>query len=205
MIIYKATNIINGKSYIGQSIQTIEQRKTNHIRCALNNASQEFPTVLRKYGIDSFKWEILCECESIDELNKKEIFYIKKYDTKNKGYNMVNGGVSNIGSSNPMYGKKRPDLVQFNKDRVKQPDYVNPMQGKNWMDYSDKETIKKSNLARSNSMLGLKRTDENRRRNSEYAKKRMWMVNKKGNIKHTTDINDSRLLSGEYIRGRVWK
>jgi hypothetical protein len=51
---------------------------------------------LRKYSKETFKWEILTECRDDNELNKKEMYYIKQYDTYSKGYNMSIGGTGGL-------------------------------------------------------------------------------------------------------------
>lgn len=88
--IYKITNIINGKCYIGQSIN-IQERWRRH-RC-FNQDKSHYPLYLAfaEYGLDNFTFEILEEC-GLDELNEKEQFYIKKYDSYKTGYNQTIGG-----------------------------------------------------------------------------------------------------------------
>lgn len=93
--IYKITNLINGKSYIGQSIN-IQKRFIQHRSKAFNpnDKSYEYPLyrAIRKYGIDNFSFEILEECD-VSELNNKEIYYISKYQTHGEnGYNLDDGG-----------------------------------------------------------------------------------------------------------------
>lgn len=94
MIIYKATNTKNNKVYIGQTINTLEYRKSQHIRdCRrLNYYNNKFHNAIKKYGIEVFIWEIICECSSIEELNDKEKYYISYYDSVNNGYNLKLGG-----------------------------------------------------------------------------------------------------------------
>jgi len=92
MIIYKVTNKINNKIYIGQTSKQLKERQNSHIWSANNDSSCHFHKAIRKYGINSFIWEIEDICNSVEELNEKEIFYIKKYETLNKGYNMTLGG-----------------------------------------------------------------------------------------------------------------
>ena len=117
MIIYKATNKVNGKSYIGQTIRTLYERKKSHFNVAYNNPQFAFHNAIRKYGKENFKWEILCGCKDIDELNKKEKYYIKEYKTFGKnGYNMTTGREGFImspeaiekrsGKNHPFYGLK---------------------------------------------------------------------------------------------------
>jgi group I intron endonuclease len=58
-IIYKVTNLTNGKVYIGQTVRTLHQRKNSHIRDLKKNMDIVFHHALRKYGIDNFNWEII--------------------------------------------------------------------------------------------------------------------------------------------------
>ena len=96
--IYKFTNKINGNSYIGQSIN-VENRKKDHISRAFNNykTNIEYNTplhkALRKYGLNNFDFEILEKCEK-KELNNREQYWIKYYNTFQKGYNLTSGGDS---------------------------------------------------------------------------------------------------------------
>ena len=90
-IIYKITNKVNGKSYIGQTRYTIEFRWRQHQHKKDNT---NFHNAIHKYGIENFNIEILEECD-IEDLNSREIFYIAKYDTFNNGYNLTIGGDGN--------------------------------------------------------------------------------------------------------------
>lgn len=93
MIIYRATNKINGKSYIGQTIRSLGKRKSAHISAALTVGEDSyFYNALRKYGPDNFKWSIVNECNTLKELNRLETYYIKEYDTFYNGYNLNYGG-----------------------------------------------------------------------------------------------------------------
>lgn len=92
--IYKITNTINGKVYIGQTVN-YEKRKKNHKNYLLNNkhCNSHLQRAFNKYGLNSFKMELIQQCE-IDELDDLEKFYIKKYDCcdEKHGYNMMYGG-----------------------------------------------------------------------------------------------------------------
>ena len=93
--IYKITNKINGKVYIGQSVN-IKQRWRNHRTDAFAKKSHKYNSPLyrsmRKYGIENFLFEIIQEC-SKEDLNRLEIFYIAKYHAHGeKGYNQTDGG-----------------------------------------------------------------------------------------------------------------
>jgi len=92
-IIYKATNKVNGKVYIGQTAQSLDKRILQHIKDALNNRDNSyFHKAIRKYGKESFIWEIIKECNSLEELNRTEIKMIEKYGSFENGYNLTSGG-----------------------------------------------------------------------------------------------------------------
>ena len=91
--IYKITNLVNGKSYIGQSID-IHRRWYEHKRDSkLSSVQATYPLyrAFQKYGIENFSFEILEETTK-EELNKKERYYIQLYDSYNNGYNQTLGG-----------------------------------------------------------------------------------------------------------------
>lgn len=97
MIIYKATNKINGKSYIGQTIKSLERRKQQHYCNAFTlQLELQFYKALRKHGRDNFDWTILCNCSSLEEMNNMETVYIESYNTLLEGYNMTEGGYSSL-------------------------------------------------------------------------------------------------------------
>lgn len=98
-VVYRATNKINGKSYIGITTQDFEKYKSKHIRLA-NKISMKykvFHSAIRKYGQCNFEWSILEHCQDKLNLCDREIFYIDKYRTylgfsDCNGYNMTLGG-----------------------------------------------------------------------------------------------------------------
>lgn len=93
--IYKITNKINGKCYIGQSVY-IRHRWIEHKYKAFTlKDNNYFHNALRKYGWDNFNFEVIEQCEQ-NELSDKEIYWIKYYDSTNKekGYNIKLGGNS---------------------------------------------------------------------------------------------------------------
>ena len=87
--IYKITNQINNKAYIGQSIH-IEERWKEHERDS-NTIDTLLYRAMRKYGFDNFSFEVLEECPEA-KLNEREIYWIKFFDTFENGYNLTMGG-----------------------------------------------------------------------------------------------------------------
>jgi group I intron endonuclease len=89
MIIYKTTNLINGKFYIGQD------GKNNPKYLGSGTA---FKLALKKYGKENFIKEVIEVCSNQDELNEKEKYWIKETKAIELGYNLAEGGfgVSNM-------------------------------------------------------------------------------------------------------------
>ena len=124
MIIYKATNKLNGKCYIGQTIKNLGTRKYQH----LHSYKTPFHKVL-KGNEENFEWKILCKCCSIQELNEMEVYYQKYFNSIwPNGYNMIEGdsGITHyntrkklsksmIGNSN---GRKKYLIITPEKDHV---------------------------------------------------------------------------------------
>ena len=97
--IYKITNKINNKCYIGQTTKTLEERWTRHKKDAFNlkASNYEYPLykAFRKYGLENFSFELIEKCE-IAQLDEKEIYWINFYDSaKHNGYNQCLGGKGN--------------------------------------------------------------------------------------------------------------
>ena len=115
MIIYKVTNSINGKSYIGQTAQTLKKRIGNHKLQVKNGSTTYFYNAIRKYGFDNFSWEVLCICETKQEMDEMEFHYIKQYHTYSypdrTGYNMTLGGDGTqlFGDRNGMFDKNHSE------------------------------------------------------------------------------------------------
>lgn len=96
MIIYKCTNLVNGKIYIGQTIERFKQRISNHIYASHNCNCYYFARAIKKYGIDNFEWEIIRICNNISGLNAWEQYYILYYNSMENGYNLTTGGLNYI-------------------------------------------------------------------------------------------------------------
>lgn len=88
--IYKITNLITNKSYIGQSL-CIEERWKKHRNYPTTLSHYPLYQAFAKYGMENFSFEVLEECLASD-LNIKEMSYIKLYDTYHNGYNQTEGG-----------------------------------------------------------------------------------------------------------------
>lgn len=85
-LVYKITNDINDKVYIGQTTETLFHRFSRHCGYQSQDGTY-FHKAIKKYGSEHFKIELLEECESQEELDKKEFEYINSYPI-NQLYNM---------------------------------------------------------------------------------------------------------------------
>ena len=99
MIVYKATNMVNGKVYIGQTIQKLEDRITRHKIESNQGIKRHFYDAIRKYGFDQFKWEIIDNSKTEKELDDKEIFWIEYYKSNVRKYGYKYGVTTRIGTS----------------------------------------------------------------------------------------------------------
>lgn len=133
--IYCWTNKQNNKKYIGKSIDIL-RRKTQHIASA-GKYTTEFSKALYQYGLNNFEFEVLEET-TIEELNRKETYYIKKYNThyiNGSGYNMNYGGDESLeGENNPNSKLKNEEVLEV-RNRI----FINKEYPKEvYSDYEDK-------------------------------------------------------------------
>ena len=128
MIIYKITNLINNKVYIGQTRRTFNERYCGKgvgisrvywsTRC-----NSHLHTSIQKYGFDNFKVEIIEQCNTIEELNQREKYYIALYKCTDPkcGYNYCEGGGE--GERKLSLPTKINKLLQRNKDTTEKQIY----------------------------------------------------------------------------------
>jgi group I intron endonuclease len=92
--IYRITNIINGKQYIGQTRAKPSRRWTIHKGNSIKHRSL-VNLAIKKYGESNFVFEVIDEAHSLDELDQKECFYIVLFNSlAPNGYNIESGGQS---------------------------------------------------------------------------------------------------------------
>lgn len=118
MFIYKITNDINDKMYIGQTIRSIEERFKRHISSAINNElDTHFARAIRSIGAEHFKIELIDIATSQEELTEKEYYWIRYYDATHKGYNETENKLKCGGNT---YLSKSEEEMQVIKEKIRQ-------------------------------------------------------------------------------------
>jgi len=214
--LYKITNKINNRYYIGA-------HGTNNLGDEYFGSGRNLRLAIKKYGKDNFRKEILKFYNSYKELMVGEKLLINKETLKDrKIYNSEIGGAggkiwtkqlkekvskSNKGKIPWIKGKKhtREARNKMSKNHVDVSGKNNPMYG---IDVStlitkeaNKERIKKISKANKNK----KRTEEHKKKYSDYAKKRFWIIHKSGQISHCLSKDDKRLKTTDWKLGKKYK
>lgn len=186
--IYKTTNIINGKIYIGQHKYTYIDKYDKYYLGAGKLLKEE----IKKLGSKNFTREILKECFNQDELDYNEKYYIKLYNStdENIGYNILYGG---FGGHNGEFSKEtKIKIGEASKLRTKEK---HPRYGKHLSDEHKKrisQSMKGRKLSKehkaklSKSLTGIKRSEETRKKIAENNRKRA-IKNKENNNEHKSN------------------
>ncbi len=91
-VVYLIVCKLNGKPYVGQTKQKLHRRMEQH-----KVASSAIGNAIRKYGLENFTIEVIEECETLEQLNEREMFWIAYFNSKApNGYNLTNGGEGGI-------------------------------------------------------------------------------------------------------------
>ena len=110
--IYKYTNLINGKIYIGKTYR-LNKRKYEHKHREVNTY---FHNALKKYGFENFKYEVIAQTDNDKTLNFLERYYIRKFNSFGEnGYNLTLGGEGTLGKHLTEEQKKKVSEAQKGK------------------------------------------------------------------------------------------
>ena len=119
MYIYKFTHKETNKCYIGQTIQDPNRRRLEHISASRNTKkTYHFYNALRKYGADSFLFEIIDQANSIEELNLLEEKYVNQFDSINNGYNIRQPGNNKLHNPESIQRMKEAQTAAHAKRRA---------------------------------------------------------------------------------------
>ena len=159
MIIYKATNKINNKCYIGQTIKSLKIRSCEHINQSKKQDNYYFHNSLNKYGSENFIWEILEECDNREKMNEREKFYINFFNSfGEKGYNLNEGGGGNIGLK--MSNETKIKMSNSRKGKICGDETRKKISESNKGKKLSDEHKKKLSISLKNNNLGSKKTNE---------------------------------------------
>ena len=124
--IYLITNKVNGKVYVGQSVD-IHRRWIEHLRSGQpdkypnkheRDANTPLHKAMAKYGVENFQIEILEEC-SKEQLDERERFWIQNKHSfiDEEGYNLSLGGQDHVGAKGEHHSQAK--LTQIEVDEIK--------------------------------------------------------------------------------------
>lgn len=146
MYIYKTTNLINNKIYIGLSSRPVEKSKSYY------GSGKYITQAIKKYGKANFKKEILQECQNKHELNEAEKYWINEYKSKdnNIGYNILDGGYGGGGTY-----ERTPEIIAAAK--IKSKETYKPASPEGL------ERIRQNTIKMNKARKGIKLSEERRR------------------------------------------
>ena len=202
MIIYKTTNLINKKIYIGK-----DSKNNEHYL----GGGKLLKQAIKKYGRKAFKKEIIDFALNFEELNEKEKYWINKHNSQNKaiGYNILVGG-----ETSPMEGNKHDNItkLKMSLNHIDVSGVNNPMYGKTfeniWEDkgLTDEEINEKKRkwllnhntyFRDNNPFKGSKRSgNDNPFFNKNHSVETKKILSEKANKKKVLQYN----VNGEFIK-----
>ena len=116
--VYKITNLVNNKMYIGQSTRGVAQRFYRHICDAMNGKlDTHFARAIRKYGPENFTVDIIDTASNQEELNQKEQYWIREYGSICHGYNETDAIYKSGGNT---YMSKTESEMNGIRDRIRE-------------------------------------------------------------------------------------
>ena len=163
MVVYKITNKISGKLYIGQTVQKVSTRWIQH-KC--DAKTRKYHSVLHramnKHGIENFEIKIIARCNSMEEMNHREAYYINTFNTlAPNGYNAAEGGKNH----------RLTDAQKIKLSKLK----MGVKTGKTWNkgispSYETRMKIKYASTGKRNGMYGKCHSEETKKKIAEKRK-----------------------------------
>lgn len=204
--IYRITNKIDGKFYIGKSKYGVQNRWLRHQDHFAKYVQQDknssrLYNAIKKHGIENFEIEEIDRC-SFDVLSDRERYWIAKLDARNPsiGYNICKGGEG--GPGGPQFaGHKHSDetkaLMSLNRSGEKNSNYGNHRV------MPEEEKQKHANPGAKNGMYGKKHSEESKQANREKHLGKIWVTNGDEDLHIEPEDLQLHILAG-YRRGRTF-
>jgi group I intron endonuclease len=127
-LVYKITNDVNDKVYIGITINTLKYRFKNHCKTSVieKRSGYKLYNAMKKYGKNKFHIHLLEEVLTWKDACRREQEIIKEYNTFKNGYNSTLGGEGNYGHKASEETRRKMSLARLGKKL----NYIHPMKGK---------------------------------------------------------------------------
>src|SRR5690348_108897 len=163
MVVYQLFNRLNGKSYIGQTVQPLHIRWRKHKDAALHGKLPRICKAIRKYGPESFDSQILAVTQTKEELNNLERLWIILLQTTNEsfGYNITAGG--NTTYIGPIGRAKIARALQGRPLSIEHRQHIGDASRRRWADPTYKTRV--SSLI-SKSLIGRTMSEETKHKQS---------------------------------------
>ena len=188
MIVYKTTNTINGKFYIG-----IDSKNNPDYL----GSGKLLNYAISKYGIDNFIKEVIEECDSIDLLKEREIYWISKLNATDKsiGYNIALGGSGgDTITNNPNYDSICENISKSLKGKSKSESHKNNLKGPRESDNYGRKQTEETKAKLREAHLGKKLSEETK------AKMRESRKGKKPNLGNTHSEETKAKMSKDRLK-----
>lgn len=204
MEIYKITDLTTGKIYVGQTTRTTEERFKEHMK-----ADSLLGRAIRAHGVENFKIEVLEKCETIEQLNEREPYWIKYFDClAKKGLNLTSGG--NNGwefaeevkrqISITMTGRKQTDEHRENSSKAQQKRWMDPLEHEKASDAQIKRYENPAERAKTSAAIRKSRQENpipesSRKQQAESLK--IFYANNPEAIEHLSEMTQQQFATPE--------
>lgn len=208
--IYKITNKVNGKSYIGKAVNIKERWLTHRSLDYGRTPNKTLYKAFVKYGLDNFSFEIIEEMSSeiyFKESGKREKYWIKYYDSYQNGYNETPGGEGGITIKNyrEKFGKLTEKEVYYLRERFRECKYP----ASYIYEYEFKDRITRRGFQaiwigqNSKNIHYDVYTEENKKKQIALSRKYEGVLRRKISLENTLKIRE-RIKNGESCYS-IWK
>lgn len=216
MTVYRITNTINGKIYIGQTTLTTDRRWKMHLRDCTKERNNKFYNAIKKYGSENFAIDIVEEnITSKEMLNEREKYWIAHYDCYKNGYNSTPGGETSP-MCDPIVAKKISETMKGRKFTEEHKRHIREaMAGKSGTPHTEEHKKYMSELMMNRVVseqtceklrqinTGKKQSIATRKKRSEAMKGRKFTEEHKSKISESLKINSYRVPGKEHARSKA--
>jgi len=164
--VYRITNTVNGKVYIGYTRKSVENRFQEHLKLA-DKLDTKWYRAIRKYGAKAFVPVCLYQTPHLSDACEKERLFIIEYQSSSLGYNTHEGGkggntgayhkVGRFGTKNPMFGKHHTEAEKKRIGQRSREAYRNKS-AKQKAEWADK--IRKAQVGRHKNPISVQKMSE---------------------------------------------